>query len=61
MDTPTVKIQALAMRSSFLPAQQETAFETPRLDIPAARDEMRADYKRLMAAAVRGKLDTGRN
>ena len=61
MDTPTVKIQALTMRSSFLPAQQETAFETPRLDIRAARDEMRADYKRHMAAAVRGKLDTGRN
>lgn len=61
MDRPALKIQALAIRSSFLPAQHETSFETSRLDIRAAREQMRAEYKGQMAAAIKGKLDRGRN
>jgi hypothetical protein len=60
-DSPELKIRALAIRSSFLPARHETSFATSRLDIRTAREEMRAEYKRQMAAAIRGKLDRGRN
>jgi hypothetical protein len=61
MDSPAVKIQSLAIRSSFLPVEHEMSFGTSRLDIRTARDQMRADYKRRIAEAVRGKLDLGRN
>ena len=61
MDSPAVKILSLAIRSSFLPAEHETSLETSSLDIRARREEMLAEYKRGMAAAIRGKLDMGRN
>lgn len=61
LNRPALKIQALAIRSSFLPAQHETSFETSRLDIRAAREQMLAEYKREMAAAIKGKLERGRN
>jgi tetratricopeptide (TPR) repeat protein len=61
MDRPAAKIRALAIRSSFLPVQDETSFAISRQDLHTAREEMRAEYKRQMAAAIRGKLDKGRN
>jgi hypothetical protein len=61
LDHPALKIQALAIRSSFLPTPDEVASERPKEETQARRDEMRAEYKRTMAEAVKGKLKTGRN
>jgi hypothetical protein len=61
LDRPTLRIQALAIRSSFLPTPDELASERPNWDTQARRDEMRAEYKRTMAAAIKGRLEKGKN
>jgi hypothetical protein len=61
MDTPAAKMHGLAIRSSFLPVPHEVASENSLPEIRARRDEMRADYKRHMTAAIKGKLETGKN
>jgi hypothetical protein len=61
LDRPTSKIQALTIRSSFLPTPHEVASERPNQDTQARRDEMRAEYKRTIAAAIKGKLEKGKN
>jgi hypothetical protein len=60
-DHPALKIRALTIRSSFLPTPDEVDSERPKQDTQARRDEMRAEYKRTMAEAVKGKLETGKN
>lgn len=61
MEAPVVKIRALTIRSSFLPATHEVASEKPNRDARARLDDIRADYRRRMAAAIKGKLGTGEN
>jgi hypothetical protein len=61
LDHPALMIQALAIRSSFLPIPDEVASERPKQGTQARRDEMRAEYQRTMAEAVKGKLETGKN
>jgi hypothetical protein len=61
MESPVVKMRALPIRSSFLPAPHEVDSEKPIRETRARLDEMREDYRRRIAAAVKGKLETGRN
>jgi hypothetical protein len=61
LDSPAAKIRALAIRSSFLPTPYEVASERPNQDTRTRLDEMQAEYKRTMAAAIKGKLEKGRD
>ncbi|MGA8672926.1 MAG: hypothetical protein WB679_23835 [Terracidiphilus sp.] len=63
LDSPSVKMRWLATRSSFMSqsvAEELTSQKSIR-EVRESLDEMRANQKRQVSDAIKGKLDFGRN
>ena len=61
LDRPAARIRDLTLRSVFLAGTPKAAMQEPNHGVRAEVGKMRGEYKRDIAAAMKGKLKTGRN
>jgi hypothetical protein len=61
MNHPAVRIRYLLARAHSGDVEQETASDDPPADVIADRERLRAEYKNLMNAAVKGKMGSSNN
>ena len=61
MNHPSLKILELSIRASFLEAERSATTSTSTKSIADMKERLRAEFKRQVTSAIKGRLGTSNN